>query len=195
MKNIKSQQEFITEGIHGMHPKSNLAVGTFLVNYYRGKSQPKSGTIYRIHSVGHSDYSAFEISHHDAKQMSRSISDNEIIGTEAFIGNADSDWCFEVVSEEFIKKLVVQKTKKEVVDFLVNLHGSITGIGDDKDKKRNHYENQPPKELSFRYVLKNGGALETLVSIYDGFSEIVNIYSPFMDFPGDFGGNKPVKFD
>lgn len=193
MKNIKTHKEFINEVYNGMHPKSNLGVGKFLVNYYRGKNEPKSGTIYRIHTEGHSDYLAFEICHHDKNQMSRSISDYEIIGTEDFTGDENNDWCFEVVDEKFVSDLVQQIYLDDAIKFLAERPGSISGV--DKDKHYEYYKNLPIKDIAHRYVLANGGPLEIQVSIYDGDTVIENVYDPFMDFPGDFGGNKPVKFD
>lgn len=186
--------EFVNEGHNGMHPKSNLDVGTFLVNYYHGKDKPKAGTIYRIHKVGHSDYSAFEISHHDSNQMSRSIDDSEIIGTDAFKESGKNEyknWCFEVIDESFVKNLIIDEKLDDVIDYLANRPVSISGVED--DAQYDYYKNLPLKDLSNKYVVSKGGALETLVRIYDRDGDNI-LYDPLMDFPGAFGGFKPVKF-
>ena len=189
MKNIKTKQEFLFESFNGMCPKSNLGIGKFLINYYRGKSEPYSGTIYRIHYEGHSSYIAFEIHKHTSKEMSRGIDDSEIIGTEDFKGDADTDWCFEVVDENIIKKLIVRKTTSEIIKFLAELPGSIQGVSD----KLEYYNSASPKKLSQDYINQSGGSLRVLVEIYDENNN--KVYDPLMDFPGDFGGRKPVKFN
>ena len=183
MKKIKIKySEFIKEG---MRPKSNLEVGDFLINYYHGTDNETAGTIYRIHHVGHSDYSAFEISHHDSKTMSRAISDDEIIGTESYRGgDGTSSWGFIKTDISFVKSLIEDVVLSEIINEMAK-----------KDQDFKYYESLSMADLSNKYVVRHGGALTKLVRIYSGHTEIKLEYDPLMDFPGDFGGRKPVNFD
>lgn len=185
MRNIKTLSEFIKEayGSNGFFPKSELPIGTFLKLYYRGINYD-AGSFYRIISAGHSDYTTFNITGYEMNNLCLSVSDYEIIGTEDFDKDEFKDYCFEIVTEDYIKSLIVEKTRLEVMEFLA----------DHFNKGIENFEDYTPAQLASAYVVRSsGGAFKQLVLIKDETGR--TIYTPLMNFPRSKSGHKPVRFD
>lgn len=178
---LKSFENYTRINENKTRPKSNLEVGDFLLAYYRGIDKGIMGC-YRVVTVNRSGYTVMDIQKYAAyDHIPLSVIDENIIGTELF-NKDESGSCFDIVSKDVIKSMVIDVDKIKAIDYIMETPHVVSGVK--RGEEREYWENSEPNTIANKYAREiNGGKMtEDTFKIVRLTENGSVIYNPFGDF-------------